>query len=171
EHFPDIFDVSFTSQMESELDDIANGEREWVPTLEQFYGPFTATLKNAEQTMEKVQIRDEPTDEVCEKCGSPMVIKLGRFGKFMACSGFPDCRNSKPLLTRIGVDCPKCQQGEVVERRSKKGRKFYGCERYPECDFVSWNKPIKTPCPECNGVLGEIGRGGARVKCANCGWQ
>ncbi len=171
EHFPDIFDVSFTSQMESELDDIANGEREWVPTLEQFYGPFTATLKNAEQTMEKVQIRDEPTDEVCEKCGSPMVIKLGRFGKFMACSGFPDCRNSKPLLTRIGVDCPKCQQGEVVERRSKKGRKFYGCERYPECDFVSWNKPIKTPCPECSGVLGEIGRGGARVKCANCGWQ
>lgn len=171
EHFPDIFDVSFTSQMEAELDDIASGERQWVPTLEQFYAPFTATLKNAEQTMEKVQIRDEPTDEVCEKCGSPMVIKLGRFGKFMACSGFPDCRNSKPLLVRIGVECPTCHQGEVVERRSKKGRKFYGCERYPECDFVSWNKPIKTPCPECSGVLGEIGRGGARVKCANCGWQ
>ena len=171
EHFPDIFDVTFTSQMESELDDIASGERQWVPTLEQFYGPFMATLKNAEQTMETVQIRDEPTDEVCEKCGSPMVIKLGRFGKFMACSGFPECRNSKPLLVRIGVECPTCHQGEVVERRSKKGRKFYGCERYPECDFVSWNKPITIPCPECSGVLGEIGRGGARVKCASCGWQ
>lgn len=171
EHFPDIFDVTFTSQMEAELDDIASGERQWVPTLEQFYAPFTATLKNAEQTMEKVQIRDEPTDEICEKCGSPMVIKLGRFGKFMACSAFPECRNSKPLLVRIGVECPTCHQGEIVERRSKKGRKFYGCERYPECDFVSWNKPITIPCPQCNGVLGEIGRGGARVKCASCGWQ
>lgn len=170
EHFPDIFDVGFTSQMESELDDIANGDRAWVPTLEQFYAPFTATLKNAEQTMEKVQIRDEPTDEVCEKCGSPMVIKLGRFGKFLACSAFPECRNSKPLLVRIGVECPTCHQGEVVERRSKKGRKFYGCERYPECDFVSWNKPITIPCPQCNGVLGEIGRG-TRVKCGSCGWQ
>ncbi len=171
EHFPDIFDITFTSQMEAELDEIASGERQWVPTLEEFYAPFTATLKNAEQTMEKVQIRDEPTDEVCEKCGSPMVIKLGRFGKFLACSAFPDCRNSKPLLTRIGVECPTCHQGEVVERRSKKGRMFYGCERYPECDFVSWNKPITTPCPQCSGVLGEIGRGGARVKCNNCGWQ
>ena len=100
-----------------------------------------------------------------------MVIKLGRFVKFLACSGFPDCRNSKPLLVRIDVECPTCHQGEVVERRSKKGRKFYGCERYPECDFVSWNKPIKTPCPECGGVLGEIGRGGARVKCNSCGFQ
>lgn len=171
EHFPDIFDITFTSQMEAELDEIANGERQWVPTLEQFYAPFTATLKNAEQTMEKVQIRDEPTDEVCEKCGSPMVIKLGRFGKFLACSAFPECRNSKPLLVRMGVECPTCHEGEVVERRSKKGRKFYGCERYPECDFVSWNKPITVPCPQCSGVLGEIGRGGARVKCNSCGWQ
>ena len=171
EHFPDIFDITFTSQMEAELDEIANGERKWIPTLEQFYGPFTATLKNAEQTMEKVQIRDEPTDEVCEKCGSPMVIKLGRFGKFLACSAFPECRNSKPLLVRIGVECPTCHEGEVVERRSKKGRTFFGCERYPECDFVSWNKPVTVPCPQCNGVLGEIGRGGARLKCNTCGWQ
>ena len=171
EHFPDIFDITFTSQMEAELDEIANGERKWIPTLEQFYGPFTATLKNAEQTMEKVQIRDEPTDEVCEKCGSPMVIKLGRFGKFLACSAFPECRNSKPLLVRIGVECPTCHEGEVVERRSKKGRTFFGCERYPECDFVSWNKPVTVPCPQCNGVLGEIGRGGARLKCNSCGWQ
>ena len=171
EHFPDVFDIGFTSQMEGELDDIASGEREWVPTLTQFYEPFTKTLQNAEKTMEKVKIRDEPTDEVCEKCGSPMVIKLGRFGKFMACSGFPDCRNSKPLLTKIGVTCPTCKQGEVVERRSKKGRKFYGCERFPECDFVSWNKPVDQECPECaNPYLTEVGRGN-RLKCPNCNWQ
>jgi DNA topoisomerase I len=171
EHFPNIFDVGFTSQMESELDDIASGDRQWVPTLRQFYGPFTESLKTAEKTMEKVKIRDEPTDEVCEKCGAPMVIKLGRFGKFMACSAFPECRNSKPLLTRIGVECPTCHQGEVVERRSKKGRKFYGCERYPECDFVSWNKPISQPCPECGGVLVEVGGRGAKVKCSSCTYQ
>jgi DNA topoisomerase I len=142
-----------------------------VPTLKEFYTPFTQSLKAAEKTMEKVKIRDEPTDEVCEKCGSPMVIKLGRFGKFMACSGFPECRNSKPLLTRIGVECPTCHQGEIVERRSKKGRKFYGCERYPECDFVSWNKPIAQPCPECGGVLVEVGGRGSKVKCSTCSYQ
>ena len=100
-----------------------------------------------------------------------MVIKLGRFGKFMACSAFPECRNSKPLLTKIGVECPTCHQGEVVERRSKKGRKFYGCERYPECDFVSWNKPIAQPCPECGGVLVEVGSRGSKVKCSSCSYQ
>ncbi len=171
EHFPDIFDVGFTSQMEGELDDIASGDRAWVPTLREFYGPFTLSLKTAEKTMEKVKIRDEPTDEVCEKCGAPMVIKLGRFGKFMACSAFPECRNSKPLLTRIGVECPTCHQGEIVERRSKKGRKFYGCERYPECDFVSWNKPVAQPCPECGGVLVEVGGRGNKVKCSTCSYQ
>ncbi|MDQ3541330.1 MAG: type I DNA topoisomerase [Chloroflexota bacterium] len=167
EHFPSIFDVGFTSQLEGELDEIAAGEREWVPTLRQFYGPFTTTLKNAEQTMERVQIRDEPTDEVCEQCGEPMVIKLGRFGKFMACSGFPDCRNARPLLTRIGMECPTCHQGEVVERRSKKGRKFYGCERYPECDFVSWNKPVNQTCPYCGTYMVQVGRGN-QIKCSSC---
>lgn len=167
EHFPDIFNIDFTSRLESELDDIASGDREWVPTLEQFYQPFTQSLQKAEKTMEKVKIRDEPTDEVCENCGSPMVIKLGRFGKFMACSAFPDCRNSKPLLTRIGVTCPTCKEGEVVERRSKKGRKFFGCERYPDCDFVSWNKPTTHSCPECSSYLVEVGRG-KQLKCSAC---
>jgi len=167
EHFPNIFDIGFTSQLESELDDIASGERAWVPTLEQFYGPFTQTLKQAEKTMERVKIRDEPTDEVCEKCGRPMVIKLGRFGKFLACSGFPECRNSKPLLTRIGVECPTCHQGEIVERRSKKGRKFYGCERFPECDFVSWNKPTNKICANCGAYMVEVGRGN-QLKCSSC---
>lgn len=169
EHFPDVFNIGFTSQLESELDDIASGDRKWVPTLEQFYQPFTQSLQKAEKTMEKVKIRDEPTDEVCEKCGAPMVIKLGRFGKFMACSAFPECRNSKPLLTRIDVPCPTCKEGEVVERRSKKGRKFYGCERFPECDFVSWNKPTTQSCPECNSYLVEVGRG-KQLKCSSCNY-
>jgi len=169
EHFPDIFDIGFTSQLEGELDDIASGERAWIPTLRQFYGPFTTTLKNAEQTMERVKIRDEPTDEVCELCGSPMVIKLGRFGKFLACSAFPECRNALPLLTRIGLECPTCHQGEVVERRSRKGRKFYGCERYPECDFVSWNKPVAETCPRCGSYMVQVGRGN-QVKCSSCNY-
>lgn len=164
EHFPNLFELGFTSRLETELDEIAAGDRAWVPTLREFYGPFTDTLKSAESTMEKVQIRDEPTDEVCEKCGKPMVIKLGRFGKFMACTGFPDCRNAKPLLTRIGVECPTCHQGEVVERRSRKGRTFYGCERYPECDFVSWNRPINEACPTCGSYMVEVGRN----KTKNC---
>ncbi|MGB3307428.1 MAG: type I DNA topoisomerase [Thermomicrobiales bacterium] len=168
EHFPNIFDIGFTSQLEGELDEIEAGERSWVPTLRDFHGPFETTLKNAEKTMEKVQIRDEPTDEICEQCGRPMVIKLGRFGKFIACSGFPECRNARPLLTRIGVECPQCHQGEVVERRSKKGRKFYGCERYPECDFVSWNKPVNQPCPNGDSpYMVEFGRNN-QLKCPVC---
>ncbi len=167
EHFPNIFDIGFTSQLEGELDEIASGERAWVPTLHEFYTPFTSTLEKAEQTMERVQIKDEPTDEICEVCGRPMVIKLGRYGKFLACSGFPDCRNARPLLTKIGVECPTCHQGEVVERRSRKGRTFYGCERYPDCDFVSWNKPTGEPCPECGEYLVYVGKG-ASVKCSSC---
>jgi DNA topoisomerase-1 len=170
QHFPAVFDIGFTSQLEGELDEIASGDRKWIPTLHQFYGPFTKTLESAEATMERVKIRDEPTDEICEICGRPMVIKLGKFGKFLACSGFPDCRNARPLLTRIGVECPTCHQGEIVERRSKKGRKFYGCERYPECDFVSWNKPVAQPCPQCGSFMMEVGRGG-QLKCSSCTYQ
>ncbi len=170
EHFPALFELSFTSRLEGELDEIATGEREWVPTLREFYDPFTRTLRSAEKTMERVQIKDEPTDEVCEKCGRPMVIKLGRYGKFLACTGFPDCRNAKPLLTRIGVDCPTCHQGEVVERRSKKGRTFFGCERYPACDFVTWNKPLNENCPTCGSYMVEVGRNKTR-KCPVCSGQ
>jgi DNA topoisomerase I len=169
EHFPDIFDIGFTSQLEGELDEIASGERAWVPTLHQFYTPFTSTLERAEKTMERVKIRDEPTDEICEVCGRPMVIKLGKFGKFLACSGFPDCRNARPLLVKIDVPCPTCKVGEVVERRSKKGRTFYGCNRYPECDFVSWNKPAGEDCPVCGSYLVYVGRG-AGVKCSSCNY-
>src|SRR5215217_2361185 len=169
EHFPRVFDVGFTSQMEEELDEIASGDRAWVPTLHEFYGPFVETLARAEQTMERVRLKDEPAGEDCERCGRPMVIKLGKFGKFQACSGFPDCRNARPLLTRIGVRCPTCGEGEIVERRSKKGRTFFGCERYPACDFVSWNKPVDRVCPRCgNAYLVESGRRG-QDKCPACG--
>jgi len=169
EHFPRVFDVGFTSQMEEELDEIASGERSWIPTLHEFYGPFVETLARAEQTMERVRLKDEPAGEDCERCGKPMVIKLGKFGKFLACSGFPECRNARPLLIRIGVPCPTCGEGEIVERRSKKGRTFFGCERYPACDFVSWNKPVARPCASCgNAYLVESGRRG-QDKCPACG--
>jgi DNA topoisomerase-1 len=171
EHFPHVFDIGFTSKLEEELDEIATGERAWVPTMREFYTPFTATLAEAERTMERVRIKDEPSDEVCEKCGRPMVIKLGRFGKFLACSGFPECRNSKPLLQRIGVECPTCHQGEIVERRSKKGRAFFGCERYPDCDFVSWNKPVAVSCPRCGSpYMVEANRRGS-LRCPSCGQE
>ncbi|HET9661594.1 MAG TPA: type I DNA topoisomerase [Thermomicrobiales bacterium] len=168
EHFPNVFDIGFTSQMENELDDIASGDRAWVPTLRSFYDPFKTTLAQAEQTIQRVKLKDEPAGEDCEQCGRPMVIKMGKFGKFMACSGFPECRNSKPLLTKIGMTCPTCHEGDVVERRSKKGRTFYGCSRYPDCDFVTWNKPVETKCPRCGSHMEEVGRQG-QLKCPACG--
>jgi DNA topoisomerase-1 len=170
EHFPRIFDIGFTSVMEDELDEIANGDRAWVPTMREFYGPFTETLKQAEKTMERVRLKDEPSDETCEKCGRPMVIKLGRYGKFLACSGFPECRNSRPLLERIGVKCPTCKEGDVVQKRSKKGRTFYGCDRYPACDFVAWNKPVNATCPRCGSYMVEAGRKG-QIRCPHCQQQ
>jgi len=168
EHFPRVFDIGFTSQLEDELDEIAAGERAWVPTLQAFYGPFTETLEKAEKSIERVKLKDEPSGEMCEKCGKPMVIKLGRFGKFVACSGFPECRNSKPLLEKIGVECPKCHEGDIVERRSKKGRTFFGCSRYPECDFSAWNKPVNIACPKCGAYMVEAGRKG-QIRCSSCG--
>jgi DNA topoisomerase-1 len=168
EHFPNVFDIGFTSQMENELDDIASGDRAWVPTLRSFYDPFKTTLTQAEQTIQRVKLKDEPAGEDCDQCGRPMVIKMGKFGKFMACSGFPECRNSKPLLTKIGMTCPTCHEGDVVERRSKKGRTFYGCSRYPDCDFVTWNKPVETKCPRCGSHMEEVGRQG-QLKCPACG--
>ena len=169
EHFPRVFDIGFTSKLEEELDEIAAGDRAWVPTMRAFYGPFTETLASAEKSISRVRLKDEPSGEICEKCGRDMVIKLGRFGKFIACSGFPECRNSKPLLEKIGVTCPDCHVGEIVERRSKKGRTFYGCSRFPACEFSAWNKPVSLTCARCGSpYMLEAGRKG-QLRCPKCG--
>ncbi len=166
EHFADVVDIDFTANMEERLDDIAQGRREWVPVMREFYGPFSVTLRTAEHEMEKVTPPVEPSDEICEKCGRQMVIKLGRYGKFIACPGFPECRNAKPLLLKLGIPCPECE-ADIVERRTKKRRVFFGCSRYPECEWTSWARPLKQPCPECGSLLVEAGRD--RAKCTKCG--
>ena len=165
EHFPDVVDLGFTAQMEEELDQIAQGERGWVPFLQDFYDPFEKTLKTADERMERVKVAEETTDEICSICGRPMVIKWGRYGKFLSCSGYPECKNSKPFLVKTGVKCPKCG-GEVVQKQSKKKRFFYGCANYPDCDFITSYKPISQPCPECGGLL--VMRGKKRAKCLKC---
>ena len=165
EHFPDIVDLGFTAQMEEGLDQIARGERQWVPFLQDFYDPFEKTLHRAKQQMKKVKVVGEPTEEVCSLCGRPMVIKLGRYGRFLACSGYPDCKNTRPFLIKIGVKCPQCG-GDLVERKSKRKRTFYGCARYPDCDFTTSDKPITQPCPECGGLMAM--RGKKMVRCLKC---
>ena len=165
EHFPDIVDLGFTAQMEEGLDQIARGERQWVPFLQGFYDPFEKTLQTAKQQMKKVKVVGEPTEEVCSLCGRPMVIKLGRYGRFLACSGYPDCKNTRPFLIKIGVKCPQCG-GDLVERKSKRKRTFYGCAQYPDCDFTTSDKPIPQPCPECGGLMAM--RGKKMVRCLKC---
>ena len=223
-HFSDIMDTGFTARMEEELDEVARGERQWVPMLHGFYGPFQKSLEAATEAMPRVKVEeatdevcekcgqpmviktgrfgrflacsdyptckntrpvptdgspganggqeagrpaDEATDEVCEKCGQPMVIKSGRFGKFLACSDYPKCKNSKPL--KVGVPCPRCG-GDLVQRRSRgRGRVFYGCSRYPECDFLVNQRPMPDPCPECGGLMVASGQNG--VKCTVCSWK
>lgn len=173
EFFPEIVDVEFTANMESDLDGVEEGIADWVKVLDQFYQDFAKRLSVAEEQMEEVEIKDEESDEFCELCGSVMVYKLGRFGKFLACSGFPDCRNTKPIVKEIGVKCPNCETGSIIERKSKKNRIFYGCNRYPDCDFVSWDKPIARPCPKCSSLLVEKKRKkqGVSVVCTNCDYQ
>lgn len=168
-HFGDTINVDFTAELESELDDVEKGDRYWKDVIRTFWRAFEPHLEKAEENIGDVKIEDEVTDIICEKCGKPFVIKMGRYGKFLACSGFPDCRNTRPLLEKIGVTCPKCGQGDVVKRRSKKGRIFYGCSRYPDCDFVSWDKPTGEPCPECqDGYLVEKNtRRTHRIVCSN----
>lgn len=172
QHFPDVVDVTFTSRLEEELDEIASGEREWVPVVREFYEPFHRQVEAAERNIERVRIADQPTDEVCELCGRPMVIKESRYGRFLSCSGFPECKNKRPLLEKIGVTCPQCGEGELVQRRSKKGRIFYGCSRYPECTFVSWERPTGERCPQCGGLLVVSQRRGQEsVHCSSCSYR
>ncbi|MDO8749661.1 MAG: type I DNA topoisomerase [Dehalococcoidia bacterium] len=163
-HFPSIIDAGFTSAMEENLDEIASGEKKWVPVLQEFYGPFQKALATATEEMPRMKV-EEASDEVCDICGKPMVIKTSRFGRFLACTGFPDCRGKKSLLKKTGVACPECNSGELVERRGK-GRAFYGCATYPECKFTVSQRPLPEPCPECGGLL--VAAGKERARCATC---
>ncbi|HLS35073.1 MAG TPA: type I DNA topoisomerase [Bacillota bacterium] len=171
-YFPEIIDVDFTADMETSLDDIEEGKTKWVQVMDEFYNGFSKRLEKAEKEMAEVEIKDEPAGIDCEKCGHEMVYKMGRYGKFLACSNFPECRNTKPILKKVGVKCPKCEKGDIVERKSRRGRTFYGCDQYPDCDFVSWDKPIKKPCPTCKALLVER-RTKKRVttKCTQCDYQ
>lgn len=172
EHFPELVEVKFTAALESKLDDIENGESTAVEVLREFYAGFAEQLDKALAGLDKVEIADEETAEVCSLCGRNLVIKSGRFGKFLACPGFPTCRNTKPLLKNIGVACPQCG-GSLVERRSKRGRVFYGCANYPSCSFVVWQKPGEKTCTRCGAFTVEkkLGSGGVYSVCGNpsCG--
>lgn len=155
--------------MEAKLDQVEIGERQWQTVIDQFYKPFADDLSAAEEGIEKIQIKDEPAGFDCELCGEPMVIKLGRFGKFYACSNFPDCRNTKAITKEIGVTCPICEKGQVIERKTKRNRIFYGCDRYPDCEFTSWDIPVGRTCPKSGDFLVEkkIRGGGKQVVCSN----
>ena len=154
ERFPKIVNVKFTAQVESDLDDVQSGKTDWVRELDTFYGDFSKTLDDAKEAMKgvKIQLQEDVTDVICEKCGRHMVIKTGRYGKFLACPGYPECKNIKKYVETNGADCPKCG-GQVVVRHTKKGRVFYGCSNYPKCDFISWDEPTKEKCPRCGKTL------------------
>jgi len=219
-HFNDIVDVHFTANMENHLDEIADGKVDWIPWLHDFYDPFDKLVGEKTKTVKKQDIVNEKTDEICEKCGKPMVIKLSRFGKFLSCSGYPDCKNARPLnenteeneklekeysnekcpkcgkkmvvrsgrfgkflacedypkckgskaiVFSTGVKCPECKKGQLVERRSRKGKIFYSCERYPECKFALWNKPVKEKCPQCGGLMTEKNK--KVIQCSVCKYE
>jgi DNA topoisomerase-1 len=210
ENFPTVVAAGFTTQMEDELDDVASGERPWPPVIREFYDRLLVELEAAGD----IARVEQETDETCEKCEKPMIVRWGRFGQFLACTGFPDCKNTKPIgeeaeqaaitdekcdecqsamvvkrgrfgqflacsrypdckgarpiLKKVGVDCPK-DGGDIVEKRSKKGRTFYSCANYPDCDFTTWSRPLKDPCPACGKVLVMAARGAA--KCTECDWK
>ena len=168
QHFANIINIQFTAQMEDELDEIANENRDWVGVVQDFYVPFEKSLRNASQLMEKVKLADELTEEICPQCGKPIVIKFGRYGKFMACSGYPECKYTKPFQIKIGVKCPECGS-ELIERLSKKKRIFYGCSNYPKCTFATNRKPLPQPCPKCGGLL-TLYRG-KQAKCTKCEYK
>lgn len=155
ESFPGIVDVDFTAEMENELDMVEEGQEKWKDIVARFYPPFEEAVKLAEENLEKIQMEVEETDEICELCGNNMVIRHGRFGKFMACKNYPECKNTKPILNKVGVKCPVCKDGDVIVRKTKKGRDFYGCSTFPECKFVSWNKPNGKECELCGSYLVE----------------
>ena len=172
EFFKDVINEEFTASMEEKLDEIEEGNLEWKSVISEFYEEFRKELEIAEKEMAEIEIVEEVTDVACEKCGEFMVVKFGRFGKFLACPGYPDCKNTKPIVKDLGIDCPKCD-GQVIERKSKKGRKFLGCSNYPECDFISWDEPVNEKCPECKKhMIIKRTKKGATIKCSDkeCGY-
>lgn len=171
EYFKDIVDTGFTANMENRLDDVEVGSQKWKDLISEFYGPFKKELDVADSAIEKIVVEDVPTGELCELCGKPMVIKAGRFGDFIACSGYPECKNTKPIIKTIGVKCPNCGK-DIVARKSKRGRLFYGCSGYPDCKTVFWNKPTDKRCPECNSILLEKKTKNKNFVCSNekCGY-
>lgn len=171
QYFKSIVDIEFTANMETELDEVEEGDKDWVTILREFYGPFEKTLETAEKAMEKITIADEESDVVCEKCGRKMVYKMGRYGKFLACPGFPECRNTKAIVVDTGAQCPKCS-GRVLEKKSQKGKKYFGCEFNPKCDFVTWDQPTKEHCPKCGGSLFEKKMGKKKkMYCGKCDFE
>jgi DNA topoisomerase-1 len=166
QYFPNILDIGFTARMEKQLDRIADGDQKWVEPIREFYAPFAEQVEFALEEMPEVRSDPEPIGRSCPESGHELVIRWGRFGKFISCSGFPDCRYTEPWLEKIGVTCPK-DSGDLVERKTRRGRVFYGCENYPECDFTSWKRPLATPCPNCSGLLVAAGR--KFSQCTECG--
>lgn len=174
ERFPKIVNYKFTAQMEEKLDEVEHGQEEWVELLDEFYSDFDKTLKKAKEEMEgvKLQLKEDQTDIICDKCGRQMVVKVGRYGKFIACPGYPECKNVLKFVEKIGVKCPKCN-GDVIVKHTKKKRVFYGCSNYPECDFVSWNEPVNERCPQCGGILFKKKGKKPKLYCATegCGFE
>ena len=174
ERFPKIVNYKFTAQMEENLDEVEHGKEEWVELLDEFYSDFDKTLKKAKEEMEgvKLQLKEDQTDIICDKCGRQMVVKVGRYGKFIACPGYPECKNVLKFVEKTGVKCPKCN-GDVIVKHTKKKRVFYGCSNYPECDFVSWNEPVNERCPQCGGILFKKKGKKPKLYCATegCGFE
>jgi len=174
EHFPQIVDISFTAKMENDLDSIAEGREKWPPIIKMFYQPFHENLEKKYDEVKK-QTTEEKTDEVCEKCGKPMVVKHGRFGQFLACSGFPDCKNAKNLKQNepkdVGVECPECHKGKILERRTRKRKIFYSCSRYPDCEYALWDKPTGEQCPDCKSLLTENAKGVVKCSSKECKYK
>jgi len=167
EYFIEIINVNFTADLEKRLDNIEEDGYDWRKLISEFYGAFYKMLANAEEHMEQVNLVEE-SDENCEKCGAVMLIKHGRYGKFLACPNYPDCNETKPFLHKIGVKCPQCKDGDVIERRSRKGRLFYGCSNFPQCRFISWNRPVGKNCPQCESILVcRKSKKGDRIVCSN----
>ncbi len=169
EYFPDIVDVQFTAKMENELDEVAEQKRQWVSAVQDFYAPFQTSLDKASAEMERVKLPEEAIDESCPKCGKPLAVKTGRFGKFVACTGYPECKFTKSFQIKTGAKCPKCGTGDLLQRVSKKRRTFYGCSNYPNCDFAINMKPLPDPCPKCGSLVTEYR--GKSAKCTKCDYR